>query len=279
MSRVPLSLNLSTPSGARTVKLSLDPGLMSQRIMLDDLTAGRLYEAETSFFIGNILAEGDTFIDIGAHVGYFSMLAAALVGQRGRVFSFEPEPGNHAHLLEHIEANEASCLVPNFMAVGAAPGIAEFHINADNDGGHALWNVGQHPFNERSRGAPVTRRVFVTSLDHYFNDREIGNLKAIKMDAEGAEVSILKGAHALITQTRVPFIISEINRFGLQSMGTSERELRTFMCELGYETYLFQPGQMSLQRLAEDESPQTDYVFNLLFRHPDAPAASAQLKS
>lgn len=274
--RSPVSLNLSTAAaGSRAVQFSLDPALMSQRFMLDAFGSGQLYEAETSHFLGSILRPGDTFIDIGAHVGYFTMLASALVGAEGRVFSFEPEASNWAHLLEHIELNHATNVLPNFMAAGAAPGIAEFFVNSDNDGGHALWEVGRHPFNERSRTDRTSRRVFVTSLDHYFNDREIGNLKAIKMDAEGAEFSILVGARQLIAQTGVPFIVSEINRFGLESMGTTERQLRALMGDLGYETYLFQPGQMSLQQLTEAESPETNYVFNLLFRHPEAPAIAA----
>lgn len=275
MSRNQIALNLTSRSGARTITLSLDPAQMSQRIMLEDFTAGRLYEAETSHFIGSILDEGDTFIDIGAHVGYFSMLASHLVGPTGRVYSFEPEASNYAHLLEHIELNKATNLVPNFMAVGGAPGIAQFHVNADNDGGHALWEVGRHPFNEKTRSAPTTRRVFLTSLDHYFANREIGNLKAIKMDAEGAEHSILEGAQELIARTGVPFVISEVNRFGLESMGTTETRMRAVMSDLGYETYLFQPGQLSLLRLDATQSPDTNYVFNLLFRHPEAPAIAA----
>jgi FkbM family methyltransferase len=243
--------------------------------MMEDFTAGRLYESETSHFLGCILAPCDAFIDIGAHVGYFSMLASTLVGPTGRVYSFEPETSNHAHLLEHIELNGATNIIPNFMAVGAAPGIAQFHVNADNDGGHALWDVGQHPFNERSRVAPATRRVCLTSLDHYFAGREIGNLKAIKIDAEGAEFSILSGARDLLERSGVPFIIAEVNRFGLQHMGTSEGELRGVMSALGYETYLFQPGQMSLTRLTPEQSPDTNYVFNILFRHPEAPAIAA----
>lgn len=273
--RQELNISLTTGNGPRQLRLLLDPGQMSQRFMLDDLTAGRLYEGETSNFFGSILQPGDTFIDIGAHVGYFSMLAAQLVGPTGAVFSFEPEPGNFAHILEHIEANGVTNVRPLHMAVGAAPSVADFFVNADNDGGHALWEVGRHPFNERSRQAPQTRKVFVTSLDHLFEGRDMRGLKAIKMDAEGAEFAILVGARDLLRRHRIPFIVAEINRFGLESMGASERHVRGFMHELGYETYLFQPGQSFIQRLQPDETPETNFVFNVLFRHPEAPALAA----
>ena len=249
MSRSEFSLNLTTPAGARTVTLSLDGAQMSQRFMIEDFAQGRLYESETSNFIGSILAPGDTFIDVGAHVGYFSMLASVLVGEQGRVYSFEPERANYEHLLEHIALNRATNVVPFHMAVGASPSIADFFVNADNDGGHGLWEVGRHPFNERTRQAPTTRKTFVTSLDQLFAGGDIGSLKAIKIDAEGSEFAALIGARQLLTRYPVPFIIAEVNRFALESMGASESHLRSLMGDTGYETYLFQPGQTFLQRL------------------------------
>ncbi len=270
-----IAITIASATGHRQLHLRLDPAQMSQRFMLDDFAAGRLYESETSNFIGAILQPGDSFIDIGAHVGYFSMLASHLVGAGGAVFSFEPELANYARLLEHIDINGATNVRPLHMAVGASPSVAEFFVNADNDGGHALWEVGRHPFNERSRQAPQSRKVFVTSLDHLFEGRDLRTLKAIKMDAEGAEFAILVGGRDLLRRHRIPFIIAEINRFALESMGASERHLRALMTELGYETYLFQPGQTFLQRLQPDDTPETNYVFNVLFRHPDAPALAA----
>ncbi|MEO6444240.1 MAG: FkbM family methyltransferase [Gemmatimonadaceae bacterium] len=275
MPRQEIGINLTSPNGASKLTLLLDADQMSQRFMLDEFSAGKLYESETSNFIGSVLQPGDTFVDIGAHVGYFSMLASALVGPSGRVFSFEPERSNYEHLLEHIEVNGATNVFPMHMAVGATTSIADFFVNSDNDGGHALWEVGRHPFNERTREAPTTRKVYVTSLDQLFAGRDMSALKAIKIDAEGAEFSILVGARETLRARPIPFIIAEINRFGLESMGASERHVRGFMQDLGYETYLFQPGGTSCVRLAPEETPDTNYVFNLLFRHPEAPALAA----
>ena len=275
MARHTLTLTVSNQHGSRPLTLSLDLEHMSQKFMLNDFANGRLYESETSNFLGSILAPGDTFIDIGAHVGYFSMLASGLVGEQGRVYSFEPEPRNYSHLLEHIELNSAGNVTPVHMAVGAAPHVAEFFVNADNDGGHALWEVGRHPFNEQSRQRRDSRRVYVTSLDRFFGEQTLPSLKAIKIDAEGAEFAILVGARKLLMGHRVPFVIAEVNRFGLDSMGASENHLRNVMYELGYETYLFQPGQSWMPKLEPNQFAETNYVFNILFRHPEAPAIAA----
>lgn len=273
--RQDFAFTLTAPHGQHRLTYRLDPAQMSQRIMLTDLSQGRLYESETSNFIGSILQPGDQFIDIGAHVGYFSMLASALVGATGAVYAFEPDTANYAHLLEHIALNAATNVRPLHMAVGAAPAVADFFVNSDNDGGHALWEVGRHPFNERSRQQPTTRKVFVTSLDHVLGNTDMSRLRAIKIDAEGAEFAVLVGARGILAKYRTPFIIAECNRFALESMGASESKLRGLMGDLGYETYLFQPGQSSAQRLQPDQTPETNCVFNLLFRHPEAPALAA----
>jgi FkbM family methyltransferase len=276
MPRQEFTFTLTAPNGQHRLTYLLDPAQMSQRFMLGDFAAGRLYEAETSNFIGSLLQPGDTFIDIGAHVGYFSMLASALVGPTGTVFSFEPDQTNFAHLLDHIEVNNATNIRPIHMAVGAKPAIAEFFVNADNDGGHALWEVGRHPFNEQTRqGPPRTRKVCVTSIDQFFADRDMSRLRAIKIDAEGAEFAILVGARGLLNKYQVPFIIAEVNRFGLESMGANEGLLRSVMSDHGYETYLFHPGRTFVQRLSPEQTPETNSVFNLLFRHPEAPAVAA----
>src|SRR5574338_1047486 len=243
MARHDISLTLTRDHGPTQITLSLDPEQMSQRFMLNDLTAGRLYESETSQFLGAVLQPGDTFIDVGAHVGYFSMLAAALVGPTGRVFSFEPDTSNYAHLLEHVERNAAGHVLPVPLAVGAEPRVADFFINDDNDGGHGLWEVGSHPFNARTREARRTRKVFLTTLDDFVGASNARPVKAIKIDAEGSEVAVLAGARRMLEQQAVPFVVAEINRFALTAMGTSETALRAMMTALGYETYLFQPGQ------------------------------------
>jgi FkbM family methyltransferase len=274
MSRQDFTFTLTGPNGPRQLTYLLDPNHMSQRLILQELANGRLYESETANLIGSILQPGDAFIDIGAHVGYFTMLASALVGPQGAVYAFEPDNTNYAHLLDHIDVNQAENVRPLHMAVGARAGVTEFFVNADNDGGHALWEVGRHPFNEKSREHVVSRKVFLTTLDELFGDG-LPNLKAIKIDAEGAEFAIMIGARALISGQHVPFIIMEINRFGLESMGSSEQQLRSAMAALGYETWLLQPGQTQAQRLLEGQEVHTDHVFNVLFRHAEAPAVAA----
>src|SRR6185312_7507452 len=106
--------------------------------------------------------------------------------------------------------------------------------NADNDGGHALWNVGDHPFNAMSREHQQRQTVSVTTLDKHFTKPTVTTPKLIKIDAEGSELSVLRGAQSLLRR-RVPYVVCEINHFALERMGTNEDELRAYMTSHGYE--------------------------------------------
>jgi FkbM family methyltransferase len=267
------TLHFPCADGVLDITLQLDPKQMSQRMMLECFDHNQMYEMETSELLATVLRPGDTFVDVGAHVGYFSMLAGGLVGPTGRVVSFEPEERNYQQLLGHIESNGLRQVTAINAAVGERVGKAEFHFNSDNDGGHALWDVGEHDGNPQSRGGPVVRQVDIVSLDSILDDDTISPPRVIKIDAEGAEHSVVLGARSLLSRHPIAFVIAEINHFGLERMGTSERALRQTMTELGYETYGFEPQNRRIVRLADDQYIGGNYVFNLVFRHPEAAAA------
>jgi FkbM family methyltransferase len=216
------------------------------------------------------LEDGDCFIDIGAHVGCFSLLAATLVGTRGRVISFEPEDLNYEQLRENIALNEFNHVRAYHLGLGSEREERAFFVNLDNDGGHALWDVGLHQFNIKSRATPLIKKMEVVSLDSILIKEQPEELKLIKIDTEGSELRILQGATDTIIKNKVPYVICEVNRFGLQQMGTNEQDLRSFMEDIGYDTYLMVNGQeLRIMRLSKDQFVKSEYVFNLLFIRRD----------
>jgi FkbM family methyltransferase len=268
-----LNLDFATPHGAHRLVYGFDRTSPVQSSMHALLDADGFYEPETTVLLGSVLKPGDVFVDVGAHVGYFSVLAASLVGPTGQVVSFEPEPGNYAQLIEHIRLNGLTHVLPIHCAAGAEEGVFDLHCNADNDGGHALWDVRHHPYNDRSRAAPRSHPVFVVTLDRVLGAVTPGRIKAIKVDVEGNEHAVLRGARRTLETHQVPFVIAEVNRLGLEQMGTSQIGLRAFMTVLGYETWLLRTGEPQLVRLEAGQQVETvggDGVFNLLFRRPGA---------
>jgi FkbM family methyltransferase len=266
MPPVTAHFSINRPGLERDIILQLDPECFSQRLMLDHFRAGWLLEPETSALVDMLLQPGDTFIDIGGYVGFFSMLAAGLVGPTGRVYVFEPERTNYTHLLTHIALNNVHHVFPFQWAVGHSTSVVDFFTNFDNDGGHALWEPGRHSFNQKSRQQVSKESVFLVSLDDIFGSAQPGFVKLIKIDTEGNEARVLRGARNFLTRAQVPAVIAEINQFGLAQLGSSEQEMRTLMTDLGYTTYALL-GDLPV-RLAPHESIQSSYVYNVLFANP-----------
>ena len=264
----PISLDIAGPHGAIRVRYAFDLTSETHAMMHRALDAGTFYEPATSRLFLSILQPGDTFIDIGAHIGYFSMLAAAAVGDTGEVIAFEPSPGNYRHLVEHIALNGFTNVLPLHLALGDHEGVAPLHLNADNDGGHALFDVGLFDINLKSRAHPEVYPAFLSRLDHVLRGRPMRSVKAVKLDVEGSEVYALRGAVETLARCGVPYVIAEVNRGGLEHMGTSEGDMRSLMTQLGYETWAVQDAEPELVRLDADRTVAGNYVFNLLFRRP-----------
>ncbi|MEW5729284.1 MAG: FkbM family methyltransferase [Pseudomonadota bacterium] len=231
--------------------------------------SGQLYETELSQIFLRVLDEGDTVIDVGANVGYFTVLAAALVGPSGRVIAFEPDAGNLSRLHTNIALNRFSHV--SVVERPASDSIQEvdFYLNADDSGGSALWDPGLFPENFASRDNPSVRRLTTTTLDHEVGELGMGSPKLVKIDTEGAELKVLEGASSLLADRAVPFVIAELNLFGLERMGGSQAALRGLMEEKGYSTFLpFFNG--SLPKLVPPGTLiKTPHFPNILFSTPE----------
>ena len=97
-------MNISLTSKNRIIKfsISIDLSQFSQKLMRENLSNNSLYEQGTSKLFLELLEKGDAFIDISAHVGYFSLFSASTVGESDRVFSFEPELSSIKNLQNNI---------------------------------------------------------------------------------------------------------------------------------------------------------------------------------
>lgn len=259
----PLSMSLRTPRGERAVTFEFDLASDVQRHMHAVLSGGAFYEPETTLLLLSVLRPGDRFVDVGGHIGYFSVIASQVVGAEGRVFTFEPAPANYTRLVRHLTLNACDNVVPLHLAAsGAACGVT-LHLNSDNDGGHALWDVRQHPLNARSRATPQAHATWAVRLADVVGRVPV---RAIKLDIEGAELDALRGAEPLLVgDDSVPFIIAEINRSALHALGASEEALRAYMLDCGYDTWLMRVEEPQLSRLEPGTSLLTDSVFNVLF--------------
>ena len=224
------------------------------------------YEPETTRIFDAVLKEGDSVIIAGAHQGYFVSYMANLVGKTGRVFAFEPEPNNFGILSETVKGLD-NVEIFNF-AIGDKKAKANFYVNSDNDGGHALWDVSTHPSNEKRRANPQVLSIEVNTVDELYPDG-IPNLKLMMLDAEGAEPAIIKGAINTIVDSECPYIIAEINNDALKQCNTSQGTLRSYLSMYGFKGYMMnvdeviEVGDNSVKAVVKDTDQEV--VFNMLF--------------
>ena len=254
---------LEISHGAMRVQYDLDVNAPSQRFIYDCCRSGGVYEAATTNLLTGYLKPGDAFVDVGAHVGFFSMMAAALVGPAGRVIAFEPNADNYASLKNNVSLNGYSNVVCVNSAVGDHYGEAVFFENLDNDGGHALWDPGLHPFNQQSRARQQARRLPMSTLDTALSGLGVRSIKAIKIDTEGAEVQVLKGGTRCLTTQGIELLVCEDNAFGLANLGTSSAELRQLLENFGF-TVCVRDEQGGFQPIRADaplDSPGVDNFY------------------
>jgi FkbM family methyltransferase len=243
----------------KPLKMVLDESQFSQKHILNHFQNNSIYEPETFLAFEHILKAGDIFIDVGTHIGFFSLVASRMVGDSGKVLSFELNPTNYAHLLTHMNINEIRNILPHNWAVADKSGPTEFYNNTDNDGGHSLWDCGKHEFNVKSKQSPEVRPAYCVALDDYIKDASV---RLIKIDTEGAEVSVISGMKQLLQRCK-PVVIAEINDFGLSQMGTNQEEMRNIMSDLGYGCWVL--GLPKPTKLNNGERFNSQDVYNVLF--------------
>lgn len=147
-----------------------------------------------------LLSPGDVFYDVGANVGFFSLLAARLVGPTGRVVAFEPALDNVAVLAGNVRRNRADNVLISAEAVSHTTGVERLSL-ASFSGGHSLV---------RRSADGWAALVETVSLDDFAARRGVAAPDVVKIDVEGAEVAVLEGMSSLLTAGG-PALIVEVD--------------------------------------------------------------------
>lgn len=166
----------------------------------------------------DVLRLGDTFLDVGANVGYYSMLALDVVGPSGDVHAFEVDDRPLHCLRKTKQAYRLGNFTIHAVAVGDRTGTVRFH--QDKDSGHS--RLAQH-----GEGFAVP----MTTLDDWCVQANFSNIRAIKMDIEGAEILALRGARRLIEKHRPVWICEAWDSDSVSSGGGTVAQ---FLEPLGY---------------------------------------------
>lgn len=168
-----------------------DIGSVAQMLIYDGE-----YEPQTSALFKRLLKPNMKVVDVGANIGYYTVLASKLVGLGGRVWAFEPAQGNYADLLKNIKLNSLENIVAIQKAVSDRKGIAEFYISESQPDQHSLvpnWAKGKNNVIE----------VKTDTLDNMVKEE----VDLIKTDTEGNELAVLNGAKRLLRSKDIKLLV------------------------------------------------------------------------
>lgn len=184
------------------------------------------YEPELMRWLASTLRPGDSFLDVGAHVGFFSLLASRLVGV-GRVVAIEASPPTVKLLRRHLAMNRAANVSVISGLASSREGEGEIAVRANPTDPGACANSIAY----RIPGGRCVRVPIVT-LDRVAAKFEIAP-RVIKVDVEGAELEVLRGAERLLREVR-PLVACAVHPDPLRALGSSAGELVRWMAEQGY---------------------------------------------
>lgn len=230
---IPLGLRLLVPPD------DLGPGMF--------LSLKGEYEPFMTFLFLKAIKEGDTVYDVGAHVGYYSLLAAKKVGSNGSVISFEPHPDNFSYLKKNIVANKLSPQI-TLIEKAVSQKIGKIRLNLGKTSGEHT-TLGE---------AKKYIEVLATTLDEIsVKHRRFPD--TIKIDTEGAGSLVLKGALKLLhnTQTKNIFIeVSSVDEF---------YEVKKTLFENGFSLHVIDEKQRELKSIKEAVRMLARYGFINLY--------------
>jgi FkbM family methyltransferase len=182
------------------------------------------YEPEL-FYIESVLSPGKTFVDAGANVGIYTLVAGRIVGETGRVFAFEPSIQSLPALRKNIELNGLTNVVAFPVALSHISGRAKLY-HGPNPGLNSLGKEISWPED--------TEEITTETLDDMVERGYIDHVDVIKVDVQGAEELVLRGAHKVLT-TMHPTIIFEIFPEGTIPLRLAPYGAWEFLAGLGYE--------------------------------------------
>ncbi len=199
-----------------------------------------LYDYDEMNFLLRYLRDEDSFLDIGANVGVYTLMAASKI-KSGSIYSFEVLPKNYNRLEENVDLNQFQHVKPYKLAVSDFTGTTALNLA----GGDSM------PFITLT-ATDNTITVPTDMLDNLLQNKSFANLTLAKMDIEGAEILAFKGATSLLKQQRPYVWILEIND-AVNNFGYHKQDVADFLQDYGYHLYNYDADTNKLDAVTLDQ--------------------------
>jgi len=210
-----------------------------------------LHEFQDMSFVLHLLRSDDIFVDVGANIGAYTILAGGVIG--AHCIAIEPIPETFQHLIENINLNQIWRAVnPINMGISHAEGILKFSSDKDTM---------NHVITDNQSPSCSVVNVKVVSLDNIIGDL---NPRLIKIDVEGFETNIISGASMTLSRPSLDAVIIELSGYG-NRYGYDDIAVKKNISDYGFKPFSYLPFERTLEPLSEKPRHQhnTLYVRNV----------------
>lgn len=203
--------------------------LIDQLIPFFGLKQDNIIEPELSYFFRSILKPGDSFIDIGANVGVLTVEVSELVGEKGCVIAFEPNPLAFIYLTKMLDLNQSYSNVRAFpLAIGGTKGVLQLSIN------ESASSLMERSSLIQTDEYAETTDVWVNTLDNLIPETVTPHI--IKVDVEGAELDVLKGSFNTIQGSK-PIVCIEVHALYFDNPKIFVKQIFDFFDQIEYQCF------------------------------------------
>lgn len=226
-----------------------------------ELSIFRRYEPFETGLLTSVIRPGMTILDVGANIGYYTLLFSKLVGESGRVIAFEPEPQNFALLETNLGRNQRRNVIALNLAAGDRADESLLYLSEENCGDHQAY-----PSTEKRRSVRMT----TARID----DCVSGAVDLVKMDVQGFEARALDGLAATITANPGLALFTEFWPAGLRRAGSDAGDFLRRLRSLGLEIFSINEYANRLEPADDADllrryAPALGSHTNLFCRRPD----------
>lgn len=212
------------------IKMYLDP---NDTIVSKSLNLNLIWEKEETEFLRNVVKEGMNVVDIGANIGYFSLLFSKWVGDKGKVYSFEPDPFNFDLLLKNSHANRSENISCFQKAISNHNDHASLFLSKKNKGDHRIFDFYVYEDDDNRKSIDVE----CVKLDSILPSDE--KIDFIKMDIQGSEYLALEGMNNSITKNPNIQLLTEFWPYAIEKSGHSPKDFIEQLRQFGFHVFVF----------------------------------------
>ena len=213
------------------IRLPFGAWWLAERSVLDYELAHDNYERAELRFVQRLLRPGMTVLDLGAHHGLYTLLAAKCVGRAGRVVAFEPSARERKRLEGHVGLNRCVNVTVEPHALGASAGVANLYLVGEGQDG--CNSLRPPAVTERT----TTVQVPVRRVDDELQRIGVRQVDFVKLDVEGAELGVLRGAAELLSGRHRPAILVEVQDLRTEPWGYAARDIVGYLANRGYRLF------------------------------------------